>query len=398
MHDSYIGGSRAAETASPFEPEKGLRLVNGERIAIVLPNLRGGGVERLSVLLAQEFIERGLEVDLVLLRREGELVLEAPTAARIVDLNAKRFRNGAWPLIRYLRRERPSAVLAAMWPLTGMVALTKLVAHSNCRLVVSEHNALSHTPAYRGWSRRIHRLIGGWLYQLADGVVCVSQGVREDILANTSLSSVHAHVIYNPVRRPSQPHQALDPAISAWWHSSDSRLLAVGSLKSQKDFPTLLKALARLRQTKDARLLILGEGALRSDLETIAASIGLQDNVLMPGFIPDTYPYLEQANLFVLSSAWEGLGNVIIEALVAGVPVVSTDCPSGPAEILKNGKFGRLVPVGDSEAMAAAIGEALEAPVDRDFLRRRGNEFSVERAADQYLALLFPGGKKLAGR
>lgn len=373
-------------------------MVNGGRVAIILPDLRGGGVERLSILLAQEFIERGFGVDFVLLRREGELVTEVPMAAGIVDLHARRFRNGAWPLIRYLRRRRPTAVLAAMWPLTGMVGLAKFVAHSDCRLVVSEHNALSHTPAYRGWSGRIHRLFGARLYQLADGVVCVSEGVRKDILTNTKLSSDHAHVIYNPVRKPSQSPQAIDPAISAWWHASNHRLLAIGSLKAQKDFPTLLKALARLRQKNDPKLLILGEGTLRGELESLVASLGLQDNVLMPGFIPDPYPYLEHANLFVLSSAWEGLGNVIIEALVAGVPVVSTDCPSGPAEILENGKFGRLIPVGDPQAMAAAIAEVLEAPVDRDFLRGRGKEFSAERAADQYLALLGPGGKKLAGR
>ncbi len=348
-------------------------------------------------MLAHAFMERGIRIDFVLLRAEGELLADVPAGASVIDLDAKRFRNAFWPLVRYLRREQPAAVLAAMWPLTGLAALAKLVARSDCRLVVSEHSNLSHDLEMLGASDFVHRHFGGAIYKRADGVVAVSQGVKDDLVSRTGLPADAVCVIYNTVRKLSA-NLLPDPEILQFMESGTEVVVAVGALKEAKDYPTLLRAFARLRQTRDARLLMLGEGGLRGELEELVASLGLQDSVLMPGFVPDPYPYLARADLFVLSSAWEGLGNVIIEALVAGVPVVSTDCPSGPSEILENGKYGRLVPVGNPDALATAMAEALDKPHDRDMLRRRGNEFSVERAADQYLALLDPGGRILARR
>ena len=326
-------------------------------------------------------------------KASSTLLSDIPSAARIVDLKAARIRSTLWPLVKYLIHERPAAILVAMWPLTGIAALAKLVAKFPGRLVVSEHNALSFTPAYRGWSGRIHRLFGAALYRLSDSLVCVSNGVRADILSCTRLAPDHVRVVYNPVRRPHGQTRA-NPAILKQWQQGEARLISVGSLKAQKDFPTLIHALARLRESKDARLLLIGEGERRAELEALIISLDLVGAVQMPGFVPDPYPYLAHADLFVLSSAWEGLGNVIIEALVAGVPVVSTDCPSGPAEILDHGRYGRLVPVGDPKALAQAITETLNTEVDRHILQRRGNEFSVARAAAQYLDLLIPGSQK----
>lgn len=360
-------------------------------ISIILPNLRGGGVERLHILLADEFIRRGYEVDFVLFRAEGELLSEVPISARVVDLQAKRLRTVFWPLVRYLRRSCPAATLASMWPVTGLAALANAVSGVNSRVIVSEHNALSQTPAYRGWSRRLHRTFGKSIYGLCDGVVSVSEGVRQDVIAGTGLAGDQISVIYNPVRQVMRSASLADPDIVAWWRGGSAKLIAIGSFKPQKDFSNLLQAFARVLQTNDARLLILGEGPLRDELEALIVALGLSDRVQMPGFVSDPYPYLAQADLFVLSSAWEGLGNVILEALVCGTPVVSTDCPSGPAEILENGRYGHLVPVGDAEALAHTITKALTASHDRDLLRRRGSEFSVERAAEQYLALLDPG-------
>jgi len=277
-----------------------------------------------------------------------------------------------------------------MWPLTGLAALATTVSGIDCRMVVSEHTTLSGAPYYRGWSRRLHRMFGKRIYGLCDGVVCVSEGMRQDLIAATGLREARASVIYNPVRTPASKPASCEQALLAWWNGADAKLIAVGSLKPAKDYPSLLRAFASLRQERDARLLILGEGGLRGELEALAASLGIEDSVMMPGFVRDPYPYLAEADLFVLSSAWEGLGNVIIEALACGTPVVSTDCPSGPAEILENGKYGRLVPLGNPEALATAISEALAASHDREALCRRGAEFSVERAADQYLALLDP--------
>jgi glycosyltransferase involved in cell wall biosynthesis len=347
-------------------------------------------------LLASEFIRRGYRVDFLLLNSEGELLGQVPDDARVVELGVKRFRNALMPIVQYIHQERPIAILAAMWPLTGVVILAKVIARFSGRVIVGEHTNLSRDPSISALPAFVHIRFGRHIYLRSNGVVAVSHGVKESLSQRTGLNPDTVAVIHNPVRAL-DPSVRADPFIAGWLGSGRVTIIAVGSLKAAKDFPSLIAAFARLRHVRKAQLLILGEGSLRGELEAQVESLGLRDFVLMPGFVDDPYPYLAKADLFVLSSAWEGLPGVLIEALVAGVPVVSTDCPSGPAEILENGKYGRLVPVGDPEALAAAMAEALDAPHDRDMLRRRGNEFSVERAADQYLALLDPGGKMLAG-
>jgi glycosyltransferase involved in cell wall biosynthesis len=164
-------------------------------------------------------------------------------------------------------------------------------------------------------------------------------------------------------------------------------ILAVGRLTLQKDFPTLIRAFARLRARRSARLVILGEGELRDELEALVAELGLTADVALPGFVDNPFSWMRGSALFVLSSAWEGFGNVLVEAMACGTPVVSTDCPSGPAEILENGKWGRLAAVGDAEALARAIAEALDDPNPPD-VRARAAFFSVERSVDAYLAIL----------
>ena len=358
-------------------------------LSILLPDLRGGGVERVRLILAGEFARRGYAVDLVVLQARGELLAEIPEHVRLVDLAIPRFREALIDLTQYLRRRRPSALLAAMWPHSGLATIALRASRVASRLVVSEHNTLSSNPSVRGLSGFVNRRLGRLIYGMADGVVTVSEGVKRDLVVRTGLSADRVEVIYNPVRPP-LASASVDPDILAWWTAGAAAVIAIGSFKPQKDYPNLLAAFAQLDRSRNARLLILGEGKLRAELEGLAAGLGIRDRVLLPGFVPDPYPYLQQADLFVLSSAWEGLGNVIIEALVAGVPVVSTNCPSGPAEILEDGKYGRLIPVGDAPALAAAMADALAASVDRDLLRQRGAEFSVERAVDQYLSLLDP--------
>ena len=181
---------------------------------------------------------------------------------------------------------------------------------------------------------------------------------------------------------------AAKPPVSApltptgWWTGPHRKVLAVGTLKTIKDYATLLNAFARLRQRVDARLLILGEGECRVDLETQARQLGIASGVFMPGFVKDPSPYYQQADLHVLSSTGEGLGNVIVEALAAGTPVVSTDCLSGPREILSDGQFGRLVPVGDTVALARAMDDSLATLPDPAVLKARAQYFSIEKAAD----------------
>jgi glycosyltransferase involved in cell wall biosynthesis len=173
-------------------------------------------------------------------------------------------------------------------------------------------------------------------------------------------------------------------------------ILGVGRLTVQKDFPTLIRAFARVRQKRNARLLILGEGELRSELNALVAELGLQADVALPGFVENPFVFMRHASLFVLSSAWEGFGNVLVEAMACGMPVVSTDCPSGPAEILQNGKWGRLVPVGDVQALSEALLATLEESTHPD-VAARAAECSVDRAVEGYLRVRLPSGGRSLG-
>ncbi len=361
------------------------------RIAILLPDLRGGGVERVRLVLAREFIRLGYSVDFVLRKAGGELLDLVPDTARVINLKSPRVRNLVWPLVRYLRRERPDALLASMWPLTTLAPAAARLAGYKGRVVVSEHNALS--VQYRNWGqahRHMLRLSMAAGYRAADARVAVSAGVADDLAALSGHARDRFRVIYNPVRPPQSPTLSEMERTEALWQGPlGSRILSVGSLKAQKNHGLLINAVARM-QHRTAKLLLLGQGAAEASLRRIAAELEIADRVIFAGFRVDPLPFYATADLFALSSDYEGFGNVIVEALGHGLPVVSTDCPSGPAEILENGRFGRLVPVGDAEALARAMDEALASDHDREALRRRAADFAPEIAASKYLELLFP--------
>jgi glycosyltransferase involved in cell wall biosynthesis len=362
-----------------------------QRIALLLPDLRGGGAERVTVNLANGLVQRGYAVDMVLLSAVGEFLGDLRPEIRVVELQIKRFRWALLPFVRYIRQARPAAVLACMWPLTVTVLWARTLARVPTRVVVAEHTTWSRSELLSRWSL-------GWqvrttmhhTFPRADGIVTVSQGAADDLARFANLDRNAITVIYNPVvgDARSSPSASLTPV--DWWTGTHRKVLAVGALKSIKDYATLLAALAQLRQRVDARLLILGEGECRTALEAQARQLGVESSVFMPGFVNDPSPYYQHADLHVLSSTGEGLPTVIIEALAAGTPVVSTDCPSGPREILSDGQFGRLVPMGDAAALAAAMAESLASPHDTAALQARAQDFSIDKAVDRYLQLLFP--------
>lgn len=364
------------------------------KIAIVLPDLSGGGAERMHVMMAHEWLARGLEVDFVLLRREGDLLQLVPPGARVIELGVARFRDAVLPLCTYLRHHRPSVVLAAMWPLTVVAIVAARLAGTSVRTLVSDHDTLSVSYGHKGTMHRmLMRASMALGYRLADTRIAVSRGVAMDLSVLSGIRMDRFQVIYNPAAT------GVDPVASGVVppELADVRgplILSVGTLKAQKDHTLLIDAFARLAPHLDATLCILGEGRLRGDLERLVVRHGLQGRVLLPGFRVETARWYRRADLFVLSSRHEGFGNVIVEALEQGVPVVSTDCPSGPREILCDGKFGRLVPVGDAAALAAAMAESLSTTHDRTALKVRAQDFSVDKAATQYEALLFPEWRK----
>jgi glycosyltransferase involved in cell wall biosynthesis len=320
---------------------------------------------------------------------QGELLEEARLSFPVVDLDSARFRNVPFALSRYLRQRRPDALLAAMWPLTVIAPISQRLSRHRCKVVVSEHGILS--AQYRDWGlghRILLRLSTALGYRLVDRRVGVSDGVASDMAMLSRMRKDQFDVVHNPVPpRPDPKPIEIDVAERLWAAPRGSRVLTVGKMKDVKNHPLLLRAFARIDRP-EARLMFVGDGAGRDLLRSLARDLGVADRVIFAGFHHDPTTFYKTADLFVLSSNYEGFGNVIVEALACGTPVVSTDCPSGPAEILDNGRFGRLTPVGDAEALASAMRAALDAPVDRNALRLRAADFSPEYAAREYLDLM----------
>ncbi len=363
--------------------------MSNSRIAIVITNLCGGGAERVVVNLANDFIKRGYAVDMVLLSVTGSMLKNLLPAVRVIDLHVERMRGLLFPLIRYLRDHSPEALLANMWPITPIALLACKIAMVDTRLVVVEHTTWSRAEICRSQFKR-------WLvatsmhftFPFVDGIVTVSRGAAEDLAKFANLNHSDITVIYNPIVGNLSLSEAGKLQRIVGWTSSEFKLLAVGKLKAIKDFATLLEAFSLIPPDYDSKLLILGEGDCRAGLQLQAQQLGIQDRLFMPGFIADPTPFYKQADLFVMTSIAEGFGNVLVEALAVGLPVVSTDCPSGPREILSEGKFGRLVPVGNSKALALAIEQSLIATHNRSALMARAQDFSIDKAAEKYIALL----------
>ena len=369
------------------------QLVGRMSILILLPDLRGGGVERMRVHLAKHWHAQGVKVDFALMHRRGDLLELLPDEIGIVDLGADRIRQVILPLARYLRKARPDFVIAAMWPLTSAAVCSWWLAGKPGRLYLSDHTQLSISCVRElNTSSRVLGLAIRLTYPSASGLIAVSEGVKKDICRLGGLPESLVRVIYNPTTIGVSPHrEPIETRQKLWGAGFDHHILSVGMLKEQKDHATLIEAFAQLPSVLNAKLAILGEGSLRPELEALVKRLGIQDRVAIPGFAIDPYPWFRSADLFVLSSRWEGFGNVIVEALECGVPVVSTDCKSGPAEILANGRYGKLVPVQDPAALAAAIVESLTQPVDRSQLMGRAKDFAVGTIADQYLAYFNEG-------
>jgi glycosyltransferase involved in cell wall biosynthesis len=291
--------------------------------------------------------------------------------------------------VRYLRKVQPLALLSALDHANVVALWAQKLARVPTRVVATVHNTPSQATAQaRTLSARLMRYWVKPFYPWAHAVVAVSKGVANDLVQWVGVPADKVRVIYNPIITPELFHKAEEPLDHPWFQPGQPPVIAgAGRLTTQKDFPTLLRAFALVRAQRPARLMILGEGELRADLERLAEQLGIAEDFALPGFVQNPYPYLKRAAVFVLSSRWEGLPTVLVEALALGTPVVSTDCPSGPREILADGKWGRLVPVGDAGKLAEAILETLRQPkttVDKQSLLR----FTVDYAVEEYAKVL----------
>ena len=358
-------------------------------IAFFLPSLVGGGAERVIVNLAQGITDRGIAVDLVLAAAEGALLDQVPSAVRLVDLRAPRVLRSLVPLAGYLRRERPRVLVSSMGHANLVAVWAGRLAGRITPVVVTEHNTLSQeTRQERRLSGRVWPLLLRTFYPWANRIVAVSRGAADDLARTSGLPRERIEVVYNPVITPTMLALAAQAPDHPWFAPGEPPvILGAGRLTAQKDFFTLLRAFGEVRRRRAGRLIILGEGEDRPALEALAVQLGLADDVALPGFKENALAYMARSGVFVLSSAWEGLPTVLIEALAAGARVVSTDCPSGPREILQEGRLGALVPVGDTAALAAAILQALDrppGPVPTDAL----TPFTRDAAVDHYLRVI----------
>lgn len=361
------------------------------RLALFLPSLRGGGAERMMLNLAEGFAQRGFCVDLVLAKADGSYLKNVSKEVHVVDLNMGRVIKSLPALVRYLHSEKPDAMLSAMGHANIVAVWARSLARVSTRLVISERSNLTlsaqNAPNKRGrfmpWLMKI-------FYPRADGVVAVSKGVADDLARVIKLPRQRITVIYNPVVTPELLQKAQEPVDHPWFCPGEPPvILGVGRLTRAKDFPTLIRAFAMVRKERPARLVILGEGEKRHELEELSKQLGTANDVSMPGFVDNPFPYMQRSAVFVLSSAWEGLPTVLIESMACGCPVVSTNCPSGPAEILENGKYGKIVAVGDAVELAEAMAATLDVPESLN-VARRAQDFGVEQAIEGYLKVLLP--------
>lgn len=357
-------------------------------LAIFAPNLQGGGAERAMVNLARGFSEQGVSVDLVLVKAEGAYLGQVPSNVRVVNLNHQRVLASLFDLTRYLQRERPQVLLSTL-PEPGIAAVwTRLLSGASTRVVVNvQNNTSQETQNGTGLSTRLMPRLMRWFFPWADAIVTVSQGVAED-LKQIGVPESSIRVIHNPVVTPELVERSQEPVDHPWFAEGEPPvIIAVGRLTKQKDFPTLVKAFAQVQKVRTARLMILGEGDDRALLEALAQKLGIADAVALPGFVSNPFAYLSKSAVFVLSSLFEGLPTVLIEAMAVGTPVVATDCKSGPMEILENGRYGKLMPVGDIEGLANAIVEILDHPTDSSLLQQRAKEYSLEKSLQDYSEL-----------
>lgn len=364
--------------------------MNARRVALLFATSGHSGVDRVVANLLPEFGRTGVSFDLLTIANHGPRLDALPANVRALPLSAAH-RNTVLPaLVRYLRRERPVALLTASHRLNRASLVARMISRVDCRIVIRMGMSLSaraeEMGAWRG--RRLLRSMRFW-YPRADAVIAPSAGVGEDLQRYAGVTRECLHVIPNPIVTERFSVLAAAPVDESWFvPDAPPVIMGAGSLEPRKDFATLLRAFARVRAERVCRLVVLGEGRERARLDALARELGIEDHARFPGHVPNPYRYMARSAAFVLCSRREGSGAVLVEALACGTPVVATDCPSGPAEILQNGRVGSLVPVGDDAALARAIERVLDHPPPADELRAAAAPFSARAAAARYLAAL----------
>jgi len=365
-----------------------------KRIAFVIPSLGDGGSNRFMIEVAKGMSALGYDVDLIAIDPSGQYANMDLGAVRPFDIGPVQLKGmtvlkAIFFLASYIRRERPKKVMAATTAVNVLLLLANAITFKKTEIIVSERNPIRASALHASRINRFYKKLIPFLYPSASSIVAVSQGVAEELIHNFGVPAVKVKVIYNPVVTDELLKLSKEDVADDWFGlAAQPVVVSVGRLHPQKDYSTLIKGFAHLRKHMDARLIILGEGRNRYEIEKLIEELGLTDFIRLPGFAANPYAYMARADLFAIASVYEGICNVIIEALACGCPVVSTDCPGGgPREILEDGKWGHLCPVGDAKALSQSMLESLGSERRSNELKARASYFSYEASMAKYLQL-----------
>jgi len=359
-------------------------------LAIFAATSGHSGVDRVLRNLVPAIAGQGLRVDVLGVDGHGPVFSELPEGVRHLPLGAAHVNTAIPALVRYLKAERPSALLSDKDRVNRAALLARWLARVPTRVGVRQGTTVSVNLASRRASERwLQTASMRWIYPFADAVLVPSAGAADDLAAYARLAREQIHVVPSPIVTPTLKLRADEGVLHPWFGPGEPPvILGVGELSERKDFATLVRAFARVRRERTCRLLILGEGRRRSELESLAAELGVQADVELHGFVPNPYPYMMSAAVFALASRWEGMPVVLIEALGLGRPCVACDCPSGPREVLDGGRVGPLVPVQDDAAFAEALHRQLDTPTPEAQSRAAVAGYTDVASARAYLAAL----------
>ena len=355
-------------------------------VALFMHDFAGGGVERMRLALAAALTAAGCDVSIVVVNTRGPLATQIPASVKVFDLSSSRLLHAMPRLRRYLRDERPDVLVSSLDHNNIAAFLACATARTGTRLVICQHNALSEEVRL-GWKYRVIPFLYRILAPRADAIVAVSNGVADDLVAVAGLHRGSITVIGNPVIQTNDLH-ALCPPTHPWMHDRSTPVfIFVGRLVAQKNPMMLIAAFLRHITTHRARLVILGDGPLGGEMRRAVKVAGACQHVHFAGFVSEPLPWIAHASALLLTSCYEGFANVIVEALACGTPVVATNCPYGPAEILADGLYGHLVPVNDTAAFAAAMETDLASRFPPAALFARAQDFTTGQSAANHLAL-----------
>lgn len=358
---------------------------NEKKICFFAPNLLGGGAERVISILSSHFAENGYKVDLVLANAVGPYLANIPDLVKVIDLKCEKVLWSLPKLVKYLRIHQPDIMFTSQMHSSTIGLWAVKLAGVKTRVFIRQPTMLMPFHDNKSWASKIRQRVFLTTANLADKVIVTSDAMAKEFLSLSKVLKSNVEIVYNPVPIKEIENKSLKRIEHSWFKKGEPPvILAAGRLAAVKDFQTLIKAFAIVKKATPAHLIILGEGTLRNELEHLIEMLNISEFVQMPGFVENPYQYMKNADVFVLSSLWEGFPNGMIEAMACGVAIVATDCDGGTSEILEYGKWGKLVPIKSEVRMAKAILETLAADNLPNVLERV-DSFSIESIREKYI-------------